>query len=201
LVPLFDVESDWFGEELPPVLGKAGQPALEPLRQYVHDPTRWQYGRANAGTAIEQIGKQHPELRDQAVQILSDALERAAENNPEVNGFFLADLIQLNAIEALPVIRQAFEQDAIDESIAGDWGEVLKALGQKVDHSDPLYQRSHQRRNAKKIEMRAMLPSALRENDTDFGPAPSHRKSAASKHKNKRKAAAAARKANKKRRK
>ena len=131
LVPLFDVDSEWFGEELPAILGKAGQYAIEPLREYIQDRTRWQYGRWNAATAVEQIGKQHPELRDQAVQILSDALERGTDNDPETNGFFLADLIHLNAIEALPVIRQAFEQDAIDESIAGDWGEVLKALGQK----------------------------------------------------------------------
>jgi hypothetical protein len=200
LVPLFDVESEWFGEELPPVLGKAGQHAIEPLRKYMQDRTHWQYGRWNAATAIEQIGKQHPDLRDQAVQILSDALEHAAEDDPETNGFFLADLIHLNAVEALPVIRRAFEQNAIDESIAGDWGEVLKALGQKVDQSDPLYQRSHQRRNAKNAEMRATLPPALRGPDAGVGPAPSQRKSAGSKHKNKRKAAAAARKANKKKR-
>src|SRR5206468_4428057 len=98
LVPLFDVDSEWFGEELPAMLGKAGQPALEPLRQYVQASTRWQYGRLNAGTAVEQIGKQHPELRDQAIQILSDTLARAADNNPETNGFFLADLIHLNAV-------------------------------------------------------------------------------------------------------
>src|SRR5437016_951586 len=72
LVPLFDVDSEWFGEELPEILGKAGQPALEPLRQYIQDNRRWQYGRWNAATAVEQVGKQHPELRDQAIQILSD---------------------------------------------------------------------------------------------------------------------------------
>ncbi|HJZ48417.1 MAG TPA: hypothetical protein VKE41_14670 [Roseiflexaceae bacterium] len=201
LVPLFDIDSEWFGEDLPTILGKAGQPALGPLRQYVQDRTRWQYGRWNAGGAVEQIGKQHPELRDQAIQILSEALEHAGEDDPETNGFFLADLIHLNAVEALPVIRRAFEQDAIDESIAGDWGEVLKALGRKVDQNDPLYQRSHQRRNAKKAEMRATLPPALRAPEDPFGLAPSLRKSAGSKHKNKRKASAASRKANKKKRK
>ena len=163
LVPLFDIDSEWFGEELPDILGKAGQPALEPLRQYIQDNTRWQYGRWNAGTAVEQVGKQHPELRDQAIQILSDALEHAADNDPETNGFFLADLLHLNAVEALPVIRSAFEQDMIDELIAGDWGEVLKALGQKVDQNDPVFLRTHQRRNAKKAEMRAMLPPSIRD--------------------------------------
>ena len=200
LVPLFDVDSEWFGEELPDILGKAGQPALEPLRQYIQDNTRWQYGRWNAGTAVEQVGQQHPELRAQSIEILSDVLEHAVDNDPETNGFFLADLVRLNAVEALPVIRSAFEQDMIDESIAGDWGEVLKALGQKVDQNDPVFLRTHQRRNAKKAEMRAMLPPRIRD---PLGPISltTPKPNTSSRHKNKRKASAAARKANKKKRK
>ena len=200
LVPLFDIDSEWFGEELPDILGKAGQPALEPLRQYVQDKTRWLYGRWNAGSAVEQVGQQHPELRDQAIQILSDILAHAVDNDPESNGFFLGDLLHLNAVEALPVIRDAFEKDMIDESIAGDWGEVLKALGQKVDQNDPLFLRTHQRRNAKKAEMRAMLPPHIRD---PLGPITLTRpkSSTSARHKNKRKASAAARKANKKKRK
>src|SRR3954469_2747089 len=117
LVPLFDIDSEWFGEELPDILGKAGQPALEPLRQYIQDNSRWQYGRWNAGTAVEQVAQQHPELRAQAIEILSEVLAHATDNDPETNGFFLADLLHLDAVEALPVIRSAFEQDMI----AGDW--------------------------------------------------------------------------------
>jgi hypothetical protein len=200
LVPLFDIDDEWFGEELPRILGKVGEPALKPLRQYIQDSTRWQYGRWNAGAAVEQIGKQHPELRDQAIQILSDALEQAADNDPETNGFFLADLIHLNAVEALPVIRSAFEQDLIDESIAGDWGEVLKAFGQKVDQNDPVYVRTHQRRNEKKAEMRAMLPDIM---GAPFEPSSfaAPKSNAPARNKKKRKAATAARKANKRKRK
>ncbi|HEU5100736.1 MAG TPA: hypothetical protein VFU22_17025 [Roseiflexaceae bacterium] len=198
LVPLFDVDSEWFGEDLPDILGQVGMPALEPLRQYVQDNTRWQYGRWNAGTALEKLGQQHPELRDPVIHILSDALEHAAENTPDTNGFFLANLLHLQAVEALPVIRRVFEQDAIDESIAGDWGEVQKALGQKVDQHDPLYQRWHQRRSAKTAEMRAMFPPEFGVSDPLFEKAPLKGKSAVSKHKTKRKASSAARKANKK---
>jgi hypothetical protein len=200
LVPLFDVDSEWFGEELPDLLGKAGQPALEPLREYIQDSTRWQYGRWNAGAAVEQVGKQHPELRDQAIQTLSGALEQAADNDPETNGFLLGDLIHLNAVEALPIIRSAFEQDLIDESIAGDWGEVLKAFGQKVDQNDPVYVRTHQRRNEKKAEMRAMLPGIV---GAPFEPSSFtiSKSNASARNKKKRKAASAARKANKRKRK
>ncbi|MEO7909092.1 MAG: hypothetical protein ABIV47_05525 [Roseiflexaceae bacterium] len=200
LVPLFDIDSEWFGEELPGILGKAGQPALEPLRQYIQDNTRWQYGRWNAGTAVEQVAQQHPELREQVIEILSDALAHAVDNDPETNGFFLADLLHLNAVEALPVIRSAFEQDMIDESIAGDWGEVLKALGQKVDLHDPVFLRTRARRNTKKAEMRAMLSEHTHASPTPITRTAS-KTNASSRHKNKRKASAAARKGNKKKRK
>ena len=127
-------------------------------------------------------------------------MEHAADNDPETNGFILADLIQLNAVEALPIIRSAYEQDLVDESIAGDWGEVLKALGQKVDQNDPVYVRTHQRRNEKKAEMRAMLPPSMRD-PLEPSSYTTSKSSASARNKKKRKAASAARKANKRKRK
>jgi hypothetical protein len=139
LVPLFDVDNEWFGEELPDILGKAGQPALEPPRQYIQNNTCWQYGRWNAGTAVEQVGQQHPELPEQAIEILSYALEHAVDNDPETNGFFLADLLHLNAVEALPIIRSAFEQDdrRVDRRRLGRGAQSTRAKGRSERPSVP----------------------------------------------------------------
>ena len=197
LVPLFDVDSEWFGEDLPQILGRSGEPALEALRRYVQDRSRWNYGRWNAASAIEAIGEQHPDLRARAVQILSDALARFDENTPDTNGFFVTSLVHLNAVEALPIMRRAYEQDLVDESIMGDWTEVLKALGHSVDQDDPLVQRSRKRWSQQRAKMRATLPPNLRAPSTAFAPtATSHNRAA--RRKNKRKQASAARKANKK---
>jgi hypothetical protein len=198
LIPLFDTEDDTFLEELPGILGSAGAPAIEPLAGYLHDRGRWVYGRAAAGRALTAIGMQHPELRDQAVAILADEMEHASANPPELNGFLLAELIELDAVEALPAIRRAFEQNLIDESVAGDWAEVLGSLDQEVDDSDPLVRRSRERWENQIAAQRAELPG--------FGglaPAPSSaprrsKDKKASKQKSKRKMASASRKANKK---
>jgi hypothetical protein len=40
LIPLFDVDSDWFDQALPDVLRNGGAAALEPLSDYLHDRTR-----------------------------------------------------------------------------------------------------------------------------------------------------------------
>ena len=197
LIPLFDVDTDWFGEHLPDVLRNAGAGALEPLRHYLQDRTRWIYGRSRAANAMTQIAQQQPELREQAVQIISDELERASENNPVLNGFLLSELLNLDAVEALPVIRRAFEQNAIDETIAGDWQEVLKELGQTPDPDDPLIPLSRARWDAARA---SMWPFARTETSRPQaapvpGPA-SPKKSSRSKEKNKRKMAKASRKAN-----
>lgn len=199
LVPLFDLDSEWFGEELPSILAQAGVPALEPLRRYVQDTTRWQYGRWNATAALAALAEQHTELRGQVVETLSTVLEDQ-RNDPETNGFLLSALLKLKAIEALPAIREAFERDAIDESIAGDWGDVLSALGQPIDRDDPLVLRSRSRRQSGIDAQRALAASRPRERSagTPIG-APSH-PAKPSKRKNKRKMSAASRKANKKKR-
>lgn len=141
LVPLFDVDLDWFGTHLPDVLKHAGAAAFEPLATYIQDSTRWIYGRASAGEAIQKLGKQ-PELREQAIQILADVLAQGSRNDPTLNGFLLGDLLELEAVEALPSIRQAFEQDAVDETITADWQMVLQELGLEVDPEDALVRRS-----------------------------------------------------------
>jgi len=200
LIPLFDVDSEWFGEGLPDVLKNAGQSALEPLRDYVADTSRWLFGRGYAMSAISEIAKAHPDLRVQAIEILSGMLSRAHENEPYINGDLIGDLTDLRAVEALPVIRRAFEQDAVDETIAGDWSEVQKALGLAPDPHDPLVQRSRRRWDARKAEMRAMLPPAW-QTPIDVPPIFAPRKpNKANKAKNKRKMSASSRKANKKKR-
>jgi hypothetical protein len=207
LIPLFDVDSDWFGEDLPDVLRKVGAPALEPLSHYLHGRTHWIYGRARAANALTKLAEQQPELREGAVQILVDELEHAGENAPEMNGFLLSELLHLDAVEALPVIRRAFEQDAIDESIAGDWGTVLDELGQTPDPDDPLVRRSRERWDAIRA---SMWPFARRTTEQPaetwlpppmppegWAPAAPSKKSSKSKQKTKRKMAAASRKVNK----
>ena len=200
LVRALDLDTDWIREDLPEMLGKAGEPALEPLRAYLTDQSRWVYGRAAAGSAVVNVAEQHPELRQPAVRALSDALEQFATNDTELNGFFVTDLAEeLQAAEALPLIRRAFEADRVDESVMGDWLDVLEAVGEQPNPDDPLVALSNQRRRTAP-QRRMGIPSISLS-------APSPRRSpgrkgeAARKKKNKRKIESASRRANKKKRK
>lgn len=138
LIPVFDLEDDWMPPYVVNLFSKAGAPALEPLQHYLQDRTRWVYGRAEASTAIKEIGLRHPDLRERSIQILTDALAQAEEDHPDLNGFLVGDLLDMNATEALPVIRRAFELQCVDEMIAGGWDQVLMELGVEPDPADPL---------------------------------------------------------------
>lgn len=201
LIPLFDVESDWFGEGLPEVLKNAGAAALEPLRAYIQDQTRWIYGRAYAISTFSKLVELHPELRDRVVHILTDSLARPKENAPYLNADLISELADLDAVEALPVIRRAFEQDRVDETVMGGWGEVLSELGQAVDPTDPLVRRSEKRWATRQAQFRASVSGAPFAPATDLASAKQRRSEAKKKQKNKRKQSAASRQANKKKRK
>ena len=195
LIPLFDVDDEWNGEEAPILISTIGDAALEPLQRYLQDRTRWIYGRGRASSAIEEIGKRSPESRTRAIQILSEELEHSHENDPTLNGLLLSSLLNLDAVAALPTIRHAFEQNTIDETIVGDWATVLEELGQEPEPNDPLITQS---RAHAKITHRQKFPwmEALPVLPVTASSAPSKKKS--SSQKNKRKMASASRKANRK---
>lgn len=212
LVPLFDIDFDILSEELPGVLGKVGAPALAPLQAYLRDHTRWVWGHSRAAEALEQIARVHPALREQAIAMLSEVLEQAETYHEMSVTGAMGALVDLEAVETLPLIRRAFELDKIDESVYGPWSEVQSELGVQPDPADPLVARSQERFDE---HHRQMFPPELEANLAAFraqqpaehvhverSPAPPKRKQdQARKAKNKRKAAAASRKANKKKRK
>jgi hypothetical protein len=223
LIPLFDLQDDWFDIALPELLGKIGAPALEPVSTYLADRGRWTFGLAEACRALEQIATQHPELCEQVVQTLSDLL-RDAEGYDEVAvTAAMGALVELEAVEALPLIRRAFEQGRIDEMVYGPWGDVLDRLGADTEEDDPLlaesrrrFEERHERmfpREQREELLEALTHYSERTRRSTLGadtislppPAPraSHRtaQNKARKHKNKRKIESASRKANRRKRK
>ena len=198
LMPLFDVDNEWYGEALIETMSRTGAPALESLSAYLHDRGRWIWGRAAVAETMGEMGQQHPELRDAAVQTLTEELEHAEENDPGLNGEILAALLDLQAVEALPVIRAALERDLIDESIAGDWGEVLHVLGEEADPDDPLLKKSAFRPSwpFDFLERDDIAPPPAPSKPAQSSAPPAAKKSGKAKQKQKRKAAEASRKAN-----
>ena len=132
LLSLFDnpTYDDWVMEDLPRAYGLIGPAAIPALAAYVADRSRELFSRTFTSNALVEIGKMHPEARSEVISIISKLLELFDEEDPEVNGFLIADLGDLKAVETLPLIERAFNADAVDESII-DLDDVLVDFGLK----------------------------------------------------------------------
>lgn len=222
LIPLFDLEDDWLATALPELLAKVGAPALEPIRAYLADRSRWAFGHGHASDVLEKIAQEHPELREQVVAMLSDVLRNAERNHEITNTGAMDALVELEAVEALPLIRRAFELGLVDEMMRGPWGDVAAELGAEPEQGDQLvaesrrrFEERHERMfpRAQRDELRAALaryaerePRDMYDDALASSPPPKAQaarrpaQAKARKQKNKRKAESASRKANKRNR-
>jgi hypothetical protein len=124
-----DDGDDFVGEEVPVMLGKMGAVAIQPCRDTLADRTRKEFERIAAGTALVEIGKQHPEAREACVQALMSTLENYRDDDEEINAFTLSDLADLEAVEAAPLAKEIFEAECADETVMGDFEDFQVKVG------------------------------------------------------------------------
>lgn len=203
LIPLFDIDNEWFSSSLPDALGRVGQPALPFLGAYLTDHARWVWGRTHAITALEAISTQYPDLRDEVVALLSEVLRGAEHDDEVICSFAMNALVKLAAVETLPLIRRAFELGKIDEMVRGNWVQILAELGVEPEPGDPLVEAARQR-DAERRKRRQQSDRATRsegESRIDGSSRQRPKQNQSQKEKHKRKTATASRKANRKKRK
>jgi hypothetical protein len=121
-------DDDTAREDLPRVLGMIGAPAVEPASELLADPLAELFARAAAAHALEQIGRRHSALRDRVVGLLIDQLIDWPEQDATLNAFLIDYLVELGASEAAPLMEAAFGAHAVDESVRGDWEDVMVDL-------------------------------------------------------------------------
>ena len=66
------------------------------------------------------------------IAAIAGELEKFRDNNPIFNGFLISNLVDLQAVETINLIEQAFKANHVDTSIMGDWEDVQVELGLKT---------------------------------------------------------------------
>jgi hypothetical protein len=111
------------------VMGMIGPPAIPALTAFIVNPANKMYPRSYAGDSLAEIGMRHPAAREECIRSIVAGMQDFEKNQPELNGFFLANLLDLKAVEAASVIERAFAAGCVEETIAGDWEDVQVELG------------------------------------------------------------------------
>jgi hypothetical protein len=130
-------DSDWLLEEMPKVYGMIGATAIPGLGNYLKDDSHGLFPRITAITSLEEVAKQHPEMREKCIIVLTQQLKLFNQTHPELNGFIVASLIQLAAVESASVIKCAFEANQVADDITGTWEDVRNSLGIPSDRDIP----------------------------------------------------------------
>jgi len=130
-------QDDFVGEELPVAFGVLGPAAIGPLVAYLADKANGLWARTGAANGLGQIAVHHPDARADCVAALVNQLGQFSDQDPVLNGSLVADLVDLKAVEAAPVIEQAFAADRVDEMAVGDWEDVQIKFGLKDRREKP----------------------------------------------------------------
>ena len=178
-------------EELPAVLGMIGPAALPALTAYIADSSYDEDARISAISSVEKIGTRWPEARPVCVALLMKQLELFTENEPEVNGFLILALVELQATEAAPLMEQAFAAERVDPIVIGEWEDVQVELGLKATEE---VEQSRSKRFPQ-----TPLPSTAREMPPPQVPSRERHQRETARRKAKRKLAKQSRKKNRKR--
>ncbi|XHX76822.1 MAG: hypothetical protein RBJ76_20640 [Stenomitos frigidus ULC029] len=137
IVPLTQLfherDSDWITEEMPQVYAMLGPAAIPALADYLSDTSHEALARNTAVDCLLDIARSHPDSRDACVAPMLRQLESFADNDIDLNTILIADLLDLKAVEAAPLIEQAFATENVDEFMVGTWAGIQVELGLKQE--------------------------------------------------------------------
>ncbi|SLM31940.1 SEC-C motif domain containing protein [Desulfamplus magnetovallimortis] len=130
-------DDDWSREELPEIYQMIGPKSIPALEKFIHDDTNNSYARTTAAHALEKIAQSFPEAKKQCQNILTETLKHFKDNDIELNSLVIHYLVEMHAVDALPIIRKAFENDMVDEMVRGDLEDIEIDLGVREKRSKP----------------------------------------------------------------
>ena len=130
-------DDDWIGEEVPIVMEMIGPAAIPALADLLADDTYGWRVRSPAANGLCKIAQSYPETRSACISAMEATLSQFQHNSLELNGLIIAYLTDLNAVESAPLIKKAFDADAVDLMVVGDWEDAQIRLGLLDERQTP----------------------------------------------------------------
>jgi hypothetical protein len=130
-------ENEAADQELPVVFGMIGPAAIPHIGEFLLDRSNPTSSVITAISGLTGIVVRHSECRGDGIGIVARMLEPHADTDRSISGFVVWALIDLHAVEAIDAIRDAFQRNSVDISIAGDEEDVEIALGLRERRATP----------------------------------------------------------------
>lgn len=124
---------DWISTELPCVFGQMGGQSVDVLAPFAADGHNGSYARGGACRAMGEVASAHPDQRGRCLQILMTLLRSFEDNEQTLNTEIVSVLLDLNAVESIDLIREAYAKDCVDLDCVGDVEDVEIALGLRTE--------------------------------------------------------------------
>lgn len=140
--PLLDLletyqDDEWLMLDVPEVFATIGPGVVEPVAAFGADQSRGLYPRMVAAEILGSVGARHPTVWASCVAGLTRMLEQFEHEESELNALVIGRLVSLEATEAAPVMRAAFEAGRVDLMHMGDWEDVQIELGLLSERQTP----------------------------------------------------------------
>jgi hypothetical protein len=133
-----DDDDDWLPSDAPHLFALIGPSAIPALATFLTNRDNPSYARATVGESLEEMAKAHPETREACITPILTALKSHANNDEEMNGFLIANLLELGAgLENIALIEEVFETDNVDPFVTGDLEDVKIELGLLEERTTP----------------------------------------------------------------
>jgi SEC-C motif/Protein of unknown function (DUF1186) len=146
-----DFLNSYFGDLLEHIclslLYALGEGQLDKLKSYVKEENRYAFDRIQISRTVAQIALHQPERRQEVIDWFVDVLEFHLEHPDNDNlidttflSFTIAEALDFQAVELLPLITKINEQNWIEPDVAGDFMQIKNILLTPVigNRKDPL---------------------------------------------------------------
>lgn len=126
---------DWIAREFPSVFRKIGGESVDVLAAFAADERNGIYARSTACGSLGEIASALPDERGRCLEILTSILKSFEKNDPVLNAAIVAVLIDLDSVESIDLIRDAFAEDRVDLDFIGDLEDVEIEFGLRTKRS------------------------------------------------------------------
>jgi len=113
----------------PEAIGDICAKSVSLLFSVFQDESRSIGDRAAAGLQLTKITECYEEERSACVDALTAQLKRHSKNSKGLNSFLVSALIELDGLEATPVIDRAFAAGSVDPGLKPHWDNLQAEIG------------------------------------------------------------------------